>query len=51
MAENRDLEVWLAPVEQAHVVVPYYIKVGTKSGTLVIQAVDFHIAQQRVQNN
>lgn len=51
MAENRDLEVWLAPVAQAHVVVPYYIKVGTKSGTLVIQAVDFHIAQQRAQNN
>jgi len=51
MAENRDLEVWLAPLEQAHVVAPYYIKVGTKSGTLVIQAVDFHVTQQRAQNN
>jgi len=51
MAENRDLEVWLAPVEQAHVVVPYYIKVGTKSGSLIIQAVDFHLTQQRAQNN
>ncbi len=50
MADNHDLEVWLAPVSQAHVVVPYYIKVGTKSGSLVIQAVDFHLTEQRAQN-
>lgn len=51
MADNRDIEVWLAPLEQAHVVAPFYIKIGTKSGTLVIQAVDFHVTQQRAQNN
>ena len=51
MAENRDMEVWLAPVAQAHVVVPYYVKIGTKSGSLVIQAVDFHLAERRAQNN
>ncbi|MFV0279602.1 MAG: DUF3108 domain-containing protein [Rhodoblastus sp.] len=51
MADNRDMEVWLAPMAQAHVVVPFYIKVGTKSGTLAIQAVDFHIAAQRAHNN
>ncbi len=51
MADNRDIEVWLAPIEQAHVVVPYYIKVGTKSGALIIQAVDFQIGQQRAQSN
>ena len=51
MAENRDLEVWLAPLEQSHVVAPYYIKVGTKSGTLIIQAIDFQITQQRAQAN
>lgn len=51
MAENRDLEVWLAPVEQAHVVVPYYIKVGTKQGSLIIQAVDFFLGERRAQNN
>lgn len=51
MADNRDLEVWLAPVAQAHVVVPYYIKVGTKSGSLIIQAVDFFLAERRAQSN
>ncbi|MCB1535678.1 MAG: DUF3108 domain-containing protein [Rhodoblastus sp.] len=51
MAENRDMEVWLAPMAQAHVVVPYYIKIGTKQGSLVIQAVDFHLGERRAQNN
>ena len=50
MAENKALEVWLAPVEQAHVVVPYYVSIGTKSGTLVIQAVDFRLEERRAQN-
>jgi hypothetical protein len=49
MAQNRALEVWLAPVEQAHVVVPYYISVGTKAGALVIQAVDFQVGERRAQ--
>lgn len=49
MASNRDLEVWLAPVAHAHVVVPYYVRVGTKSGALVIQAVDFHMSERRAQ--
>ena len=51
MAQNRDMEVWLAPMAQAHVVVPYYIKIGTKQGSLVIQAVDFHLGERRAQNN
>ena len=49
MAANRNIEAWLAPVEGPHVVVPYYISVGTKAGTLVIQAIDFEIAQDRAQ--
>lgn len=49
MANNRALEAWLAPVEGAHLVVPYYVSVGTKVGTLVIQAVDFNLAQDRAQ--
>jgi hypothetical protein len=49
MAQNRNLEVWLAPVEGPHVVVPFHISVGTKAGTLVIQAVDFQIARDRAQ--
>ena len=51
MAQNRDMEVWLAPMAQVHVVVPYYIKIGTKQGSLVIQAVDFHLGERRAQNN
>jgi hypothetical protein len=50
MADNRDLQVWLAPVEQAHLVIPYYVSVGTISGTLVIQAVDFQLGERRAQN-
>jgi len=49
MANNRSLEAWLVPVEGPHVVVPYYVSVGTKAGTLVIQAVDFQIGQDRAQ--
>ncbi len=50
MAENRNIEAWLAPVEQAHVVVPYYISVGTKAGTIVIQAVDFQLVHEHAQS-
>ncbi len=50
MAENRNIEAWLAPVEQAHVVVPYYVSVGTKAGTLVIQATDFQLVNEHAQS-
>ena len=50
MAENRNIEAWLAPVEQAHVVVPYYLSVGTKAGTLVIQAIDFQLVNEHAQS-
>ena len=49
MAQNRSLEAWLAPVEGPHVVVPFYISVGTKAGALVIQAVDFQIGHDHAQ--
>jgi hypothetical protein len=42
MANNRDIEVWLAPVVRAHVVVPFHISIRTSAGILLIQAADFH---------
>ncbi|MDE2362794.1 MAG: DUF3108 domain-containing protein [Hyphomicrobiales bacterium] len=50
MAENRNIEAWLIPVENARMVVPYYVSVGTKAGALVVQAVDFEITQDRAQS-
>lgn len=41
MVNNKQMEVWLAPLESAHVVVPYRIAVQTQVGMLVIEAQDF----------
>jgi hypothetical protein len=41
MAENDGIEVWLAPVEHAHVVVPLRVSMPTQSGHVVIEAVEF----------
>jgi hypothetical protein len=38
MAENRDMSVWLAPVEGAHVLLPLRIAVRTTIGMSVIEA-------------
>ena len=43
MAENRDIEVWLAPVNATHVALPYRISVKTMSGTAVVEASEFNI--------
>jgi hypothetical protein len=43
MAENKDLETWLVPVESAHLVVPYRISVRTMLGTTIIEAQDLRI--------
>jgi hypothetical protein len=43
MAENRDIEAWLAPIERAHVVVPFHIELMTLAGTAVIDAVQFSV--------
>ncbi len=42
MAENRDLEVWMAPVGQTHVAAPYKISVKTMTGTAVVEATEFN---------
>lgn len=47
MADNRDINVWLAPLPEAHVVVPIHIDIRTGAGELVIDASDFQIASKR----
>jgi hypothetical protein len=41
MADNNEIEVWLAPVEHAHVVVPLHVSMPTMAGHLLVDAVDF----------
>ncbi|MGB6177284.1 MAG: DUF3108 domain-containing protein [Methylocella sp.] len=43
MAENRDIEAWLAPIERAHVVVPIHVALMTLAGAAVIDAVEFSV--------
>jgi hypothetical protein len=43
MAENRDIEAWLAPIARAHVVVPFHVALMTLAGTAVIDAVEFSV--------
>ena len=43
MAENRDIEAWLAPIERAHVVVPFRVALMTLAGAAVIDAVEFSV--------
>lgn len=38
MAENRDIEAWLAPIEPAHIVVPFRVALRTLAGMAEIQA-------------
>jgi hypothetical protein len=48
MANNREIEVWLAPVEHAHVVVPFHISMRTMAGVAIIDAVEFNVAPTEV---
>jgi hypothetical protein len=43
MAQNKDMEVWLAPVSRAHVVIPYRVSLMTMVGTAVIEASELRI--------
>jgi hypothetical protein len=43
MAENREIEAWLAPVEQAHVVVPFHVGIRTQAGFAEIDATELSI--------
>jgi hypothetical protein len=44
MANNHDMEVWLAPVEHAHVVVPLHVAFNTQAGLAVVDAIEFNVA-------
>lgn len=44
MENNRQIEVWLMPVEAARVVTPYKIAVATQVGQLVIEATKVSLA-------
>jgi hypothetical protein len=44
MADNKDMEAWLAPVGQTRLLVPYRISVMTMIGTVVIEATDFEVS-------
>ncbi len=48
MADNKDIQVWLAPVGEARVVVPYRISVATQIGTTVIEATSFESDSSKI---
>jgi hypothetical protein len=41
MAENKNMEVWLAPIGGSRIVMPFRISVATQMGTTVIEAQEF----------
>lgn len=43
MADNRDIEAWLAPIEPAHIVVPFRVTLRTMAGMAEIQATELSI--------
>jgi Protein of unknown function (DUF3108) len=43
MADNRQMEAWLAPVERAHAVVPLRISIMTMTGMLIVEGTEFTI--------
>jgi Protein of unknown function (DUF3108) len=45
MAQNHDIEVWLAPIERAHVVIPFHIALRTMAGMATVDAVELHLQQ------
>ena len=48
MADNKDLEVWLAPIESDHILFPFRVSARTMIGTTVIEASEFRVERSRV---
>ena len=46
MADNKDLEVWLAPIASDHVLFPFRVSVRTMIGTTVVEAQEFRIDEK-----
>jgi hypothetical protein len=47
MAENKQIEAWLAPVGGANVVVPLHVSMATMAGTAVINAEEFTVGDSQ----
>jgi hypothetical protein len=47
MIGNKQMEVWLAPIESARVLVPFRASVATMVGTTVVEASEFSIAADK----
>jgi hypothetical protein len=45
MADNKNMEVWLMPIEGARALAPYRISVATMVGSVVIEAANVSLAQ------
>lgn len=43
MAENRDMETWLAPVGNSGALMPYRVSIRTMIGTLTVEATEFRV--------
>ena len=50
MADNKDLEVWLAPIESDHVLIPFRVSVRTMIGTTVVEASEFRWTRNSGRN-
>lgn len=46
MAANKDLEVWLAPIERDHVWMPFRVSARTMIGTTVVEASEFRVDEK-----
>jgi len=46
MAENKDIEVWLAPVGGVGVLIPFRVSVRTMVGTAVLEATEFAVVDK-----
>jgi hypothetical protein len=47
MRENKEIEVWLAPIEGTHAAMPLRVSVLTMAGTLVVDATEFVVERNR----
>ncbi|MBB4196953.1 hypothetical protein GGD83_000730 [Rhodoblastus sphagnicola] len=43
MAQNEQMDVWLAPVSRTHVVVPYRVSLMTQVGAIVVEASELRV--------
>jgi hypothetical protein len=46
MAENKDIEIWLAPVGAAKVLMPFRVSLRTMMGTAVAEASEFSVGDK-----